>query len=594
MKRVRIRLRPALVVAGVGLIAAGAAILIGAQREPLVSVAAALRARFPSLAQPAALTGLALEALILGTLALLAAWLIVPRRAQLERLVAARPGVLIGAAVMLLIVLWLPIILWGRSTVIDGTRYWWLDDDALISMRYARNLANGAGLVWNPGERVEGYTNFLWTLVMAGVHALPIDLPHTSLVVLLISLALSAATLPWVARLTRLLGGAAGAVAVALLAFVLNDNIAAWNTTGGETALLGLLLTVGVCRVLEEARTRRPRAATYLLLGAVALVRADGLVLAGLAAGAALLLTADRRRVLAFSLLMLSLPLAHEIWRIMYYGDVLPNTAYLKVLNWDRRLSAGVQDGLKFALGYGPWLLAAAIGAARPRSSERLAVLGIAVGQLAWVVFIGGDAFPGNRFLVPVLPLVLAAGLTGWEQIADRMTLRAAGLIAGLALLPLMVPGYFNVFVSGGGYNADNLRVGLWLRAHYPPEAVVADAAAGSVPYFSGLGAVDLLGKSDPVIAREAAVAGNTRPGHNKYDYEYSLGVRRPDLVVLPYRGPVSEAALQPLKTGEASWVADLYLSPIVQQHCLGHVVHTSALRAVVSCDWSRYFERGP
>ena len=42
-----------------------------------------------------------------------------------------------------------------------------VQDDAYISFRYARNLADGLGLVWNAGERVEGYTNFLWTLMLA-------------------------------------------------------------------------------------------------------------------------------------------------------------------------------------------------------------------------------------------------------------------------------------------------------------------------------------------------------------------------------------------------------------------------------------------
>src|SRR5205085_12438901 len=60
------------------------------------------------------------------------------------------------------------------SLVVDGTRYFALDDDMMVSMRYGRNLAEGQGLVWNVGERVEGYTNFLWTLVMAGVHLLPL------------------------------------------------------------------------------------------------------------------------------------------------------------------------------------------------------------------------------------------------------------------------------------------------------------------------------------------------------------------------------------------------------------------------------------
>src|SRR5947207_1976256 len=72
--------------------------------------------------------------------------------------------------------------LFDSSIVIDGQRYFWLDDDQMISMRYARNLARGHGAVWNPGEFVEGYTNPLWTLIMAGVHLLPIDDAHTSVV----------------------------------------------------------------------------------------------------------------------------------------------------------------------------------------------------------------------------------------------------------------------------------------------------------------------------------------------------------------------------------------------------------------------------
>ena len=47
----------------------------------------------------------------------------------------------------------------------------WTCDDAWISFRYARNFVEGLGLVFNPGERVEGYTNFSWTLLAAlGIH----------------------------------------------------------------------------------------------------------------------------------------------------------------------------------------------------------------------------------------------------------------------------------------------------------------------------------------------------------------------------------------------------------------------------------------
>src|SRR5262245_30325155 len=55
----------------------------------------------------------------------------------------------------------------ARSSVdTNGGRYFCLFDDAMVSLRYAWNLAHGAGLVWNPGERVEGITSFLFTVYM--------------------------------------------------------------------------------------------------------------------------------------------------------------------------------------------------------------------------------------------------------------------------------------------------------------------------------------------------------------------------------------------------------------------------------------------
>ena len=91
----------------------------------------------------------------------------------------------------------------ANSSVVDGTRYFWLDDDLMISMRYARNLASGNGPVWNPGERVEGYTNPLWMAVMAVVHLLPIGDAKTSLVVRLLNLGLVGWVLLLAERLLR-------------------------------------------------------------------------------------------------------------------------------------------------------------------------------------------------------------------------------------------------------------------------------------------------------------------------------------------------------------------------------------------------------
>ena len=87
--------------------------------------------------------------------------------------------------------------------MVDGQRIFWLDDDQMISMRYARHVAEGLGPVWNPGERVEGYTNPAWMLVMAGVHLVPMPDGTTSAVVKLLALGLGFWVLVLSGRLLR-------------------------------------------------------------------------------------------------------------------------------------------------------------------------------------------------------------------------------------------------------------------------------------------------------------------------------------------------------------------------------------------------------
>src|SRR5580700_7167110 len=56
----------------------------------------------------------------------------------------------------------------------------WLQDDAYITFVYARNLVAGWGPVWNPGYAVEGYTNFLWMVLLAGAHYVGLAPPVAS------------------------------------------------------------------------------------------------------------------------------------------------------------------------------------------------------------------------------------------------------------------------------------------------------------------------------------------------------------------------------------------------------------------------------
>src|SRR6266436_5349701 len=118
--------------------------------------------------------------------------------------------------------------IYRTSFVVRGERYFSLFDDAMVSMRYARNLAHGFGLVWNPGgDRVEGYTNPLWVLFMSLIHLLPVAPSKTSLLVQAANAAFLAANLHFVRKIALAAadGSEAAALgAVMLTAFYLPNN----------------------------------------------------------------------------------------------------------------------------------------------------------------------------------------------------------------------------------------------------------------------------------------------------------------------------------------------------------------------------------
>jgi hypothetical protein len=73
-------------------------------------------------------------------------------------------------------------------------------------------------------------------------------------------------------------------------------------------------------------------------------------------------------------------------------------------------------------------------------------------------------------------------------------------------------------------------REGLFLARYTAPEAVIAVHAAGQIPYYSGRTTIDLLGLNDPVVAR-GPVTGPFYPGHDKWNYDYSIRQLQPDLI---------------------------------------------------------------
>ena len=135
--------------------------------------------------------------------------------------------------------------------------------------------------------------------------------------------------------------------------------------------------------------------------------------------------------------------------------------------------------------------------------------------------------------------IVLAGFALLVAAVAASMRRSMAGLALAVWLVTCGVPAAR--WVASNGFlvpqDARAARFGLLLRDTLAPDATYAISWAGSTPYFAERTAVDLLGKSDPVIAHMPPAIPEFVPGHNKWSVQYSIGRLRPDLAChLPRR----------------------------------------------------------
>jgi arabinofuranosyltransferase len=238
-------------------------------------------------------------------------------------------------------------------------------DDAFITFRYVSNARDGFGLVWNPPpfEPVEGYTSFLWAMLLLATWSwLGVEPPDAANVLsILCGLALLAITAKAALALRDRHGARVGdAVAYCTLAVVIgNRTFLQWMTSGLETALfnLGFALWVVLAFRPLPARAGRWLFGWAAAAAMVALTRPDGLLLVVTTVATALVSLArgerSVREVLS-GLLPLLLVVAHVLWRLWFYGDWLPNTYHAKVgAPWPE---AGLRYLLCFFVENGVWL----------------------------------------------------------------------------------------------------------------------------------------------------------------------------------------------------------------------------------------------
>jgi arabinofuranosyltransferase len=397
-------------------------------------------------------------------------------------------------------------------------QYHFLGDDAFISFRYARHLVNGQGLVWNPGEHVEGYTNFLWVLLMAAAIKVGLTPEWTSNALGIVSGA-GVLLVLWLFG-TRLSSRRTLLALLPLPILALSRTFTAWTTGGLETMWFTFLITAALLAVVEEERRQVAiPMGSAALLGLAALTRPEGMLFAGIVgvwlAAETVLGRRHWRPFLTWSALVGGLVGSHLIWRHAYYGAWVPNTFAAKVpAAW---WGQGLRYAYDFTRAYGVPVCAPLVAWAlwRQPDRNRLLIASCVVSYALYVIAVGGDRFE-FRFWVPVLPVtywlicdalerlslarwltaLVVTGVIGWTVHGswqpDEAQLPPWRGISSVAAIKR----YAERRATEGRRLRQLIDAGL-----LDPELVLAVRGAGAVPYYTDWPTVDRHGLNDRYIA---------------------------------------------------------------------------------------------
>lgn len=434
-------------------------------------------------------------------------------------------------------------------------------DDAFIGYRHAHNIATGRGPIFNVGERVEGFTNFLWTFIAV----IPIKLgwrPDAFTAILGASLA--ALAMLRAGRTAARLGAGPANAMLAMLPLALYPGYWRAATSGIEGGLYSFLLVETASAIVLA----RPMWLAGLLGGLLFATRPEsaGLLPAfwlialwvrstrvpwesgsGLSHDSAPSLRAAARSTVPMLIVWLALIAALTAWRLLYYGHPLPNSVTAKSASFSDwpSLRHSIINGWKYTLDYigraAPLIAAAAFGLLlRPRTPAVILAALLLTGATGVCLMNGGDWMANNRLLSVYSALLVIPAALGFRRIAELATTRRWGiLLVGLAIA--VIAGA--IFRTGSGER--------WLKrpslALYPDNPVYGEIADLLRPALTpddilsteGLGLFgyrlidtrihDFLGLTDEHIAHH----GKHRDVYGRRDYAYTINTVRPAAILV-------------------------------------------------------------
>lgn len=453
-----------------------------------------------------------------------------------------------------------------------------IQDDAYISFRYVKNFVEGNGLVFNAGERVEGYTNFLWVVLLSAFALVKINIELISQILSVAFGSLNIILVFLIAQSIKIIDETGGKpvdektkkyfdlVPSVMTAFT--GAYAFWAVSGMETSMFIFFLLLSIYFYLHPKDKKGINSRLGISLLLASLTRPEGIILAGfLYLHKFIWLAINRKgienpkRLLTKTVLpeiaVFALPyLAYILFRFIYYGYFLPNTFYAKT----GFSMVYIITGIDYVFGFAKAYLLYGIIALCPllllqKKMARFEVtflLGFVFLYSFYVVFVGGDVLQLYRFMLPVLPLFFIL----WSLFLYSLIL----------LIPrekkiFNLTAYFLIAVSVGiaMYNylgakneieriqvleinlVEKMRIqAKWFedeQLETGKNVTVALSTIGAFSYFSNTTVIDLLGLTDSNIAHnpveQKEISGDSSVGWKERHYNAAYILKRkPDFIL--------------------------------------------------------------
>ncbi len=429
-------------------------------------------------------------------------------------------------------------------------------DDAYITLRYVWNFLHGNGIVWNTGEYVQGYSNFLQLALVSALGFAGVDLVVASRMIGLMAFGMLILVL-WL--FIRFFSPRKDLAHLPLIFTLCSAPMIIWSIGGLGETLLALFSSTGCLlflAALDHPGNRRMLVASGICLALGYISHPDGLVFVGLSLLWLLGTWKSRplQSAVAFALPCLLILGLYTLWLFFYYGDIVPNTFYAKASNFTiGRLASGWRYILSYTLQapYLPILVVAALisGLATRKLlwNAKLTYLALIISAYsAFIVFIGGDHMRTFRLVLPlIVPLSYMLYLL-LDSLFDTSKRNAILVITVVALLLCgLQPWQFllNPKVEDPAARIGTL-IGKYISYAWPKGSLIALNTAGSVPFYAPQDRfIDMLGLNDRHIAKrhidKIELPKQKRAGHLKGDGSYVLS-REPDFIIIgPAEGTI-------------------------------------------------------